>query len=524
MDYNYPINLFTSADDEDYYSLYNLLEEISTANSLKNCLNFLGGYVALSPKNIITEKLANMLAAIFYSSIFFENDEQINLYVKTSDYDKSKVPHLCFAISFTSAKSGDYAYSLRFHQADPVSEVFETDQPWRTHPFRKEWISKLDKYQKFGFLTIKTWVDNLILKEETKSIDANITTHHISVKTPSYYEDVFPLRLQGRVCIFNGLAFMMTFLKLIFAIMYEKEKKIKEGMKMIGMNEAAFYCSWVLTYFLIFLILSFINSVLLKIFIYTYSNYFFVLIIQVFCSISLILHGLLITVFFSKSKTAVLAGAFLLFVEYLFVQLVRKNSLVYTVKAFASLSPVIALSFASDIFLEMEASEIGINFDNYNVMVNNYSILTAMMFFLISSGIFLLLFIYFEQVFPNEFGKKKSPFFFISWCWGLVKDCRKKVFPLKTELSNNKVFSIKVMDSPNLFSESEFDEIKGKNFEEVERGLLQQNEKKTTVHINRLSKVFSTGKVAVHDFSCTMYNNQIFVLLGIYNIFFLKKF
>ena len=493
--------------EEDKMKLYDISENISRSNSMKNCQNpYLGGSVGLSPKNNITQKLETVFSTLYYKTIYFDNDAQINEYVKSGDYNARNIPNLCFAISFTSASvEAGYSYNLRFHQANPVHEIFETNQPWRTHPFKKQWIDKYEKHLQYGFLTMQTWIDNLIIQEVLNDTNANITLDISSVKTPTYYQDDLPTQLQGRFSIFTIIAYILPFLKLIYFIGYEKEKKIKEGMKMMGMNETAFYASWLITYFIIFLVLTLINSLLLKIYIFTFSHYFLIFIIQGLYTFSLMFHALLLTTFFSRTKTAVVAGVFLIFIEYLLIQLVDKESVAYSSKAGASLSPIIAMSLASDLFLELEATETGINFDTVSVMFNNYNVETAIVFFLISSVMFFVLFLYFEQVFPNEFGTKKSPFFFIQCLFR-----RKK--------RKNELYDIEIVPrSPGecdkiLMTENNDEE---KSFEKVTHNLLMQKKEKKTVEIKGLTKRFSSGKLAVNNLKFTMYDNQIFVLLGI---------
>lgn len=52
-----------------------------------------------------------------------------------------------------------------------------------------------------------------------------------------------------------------------------------------------------------------------------------------------------------------------------------------------------------------------------SVLVNNYRVETYFQYELISLLIFSVLSIYLDQVFPNEFGQKKHPLFFIKWIW-----------------------------------------------------------------------------------------------------------
>ena len=503
---------------DDKMAFYNALETVSRTNNIKNCRNpYLGGLIALAPENNITKKLDKLFREVLMMETrFFKDDNDINEYVKSEKYNSREWKNLCFGVTFLSSdRQGGYDYSLRFHQANPIHEVYETNQPWRTHPFKKEWLSKYEKYALYGFQTLQVWIDNLILQQEMNKSAANVTGAINSVKTPTYYYDDLPGQLTGRSNIFTIIAYVLPFLKLIYYIMYEKERKIKEGMVMMGMSESAFYTSWLLTYFILFLVLSLINSALLKIYIFTFSDYFVIFLIQLLYTLSLMFHGLLITVFFSRSKTAVVAGVFLLFIEYLIVQVVQKESVAYGAKTAASLSPVIAMSLASDLLLEFEATETGVTLANLDTRFNNYDVGTALGFFGVSTLMFLVLFLYFEQVFPNEFGKKKSPFFFLYF---FCRKRRSKKAP-ETELASFSLDNIR--ESPALLLQVEKEEfVEPDSFEKVGNILLQQKKEKKTVEVKSLTKVFDTGKVAVNDLSFTMYDNQIFVLLGKINILY----
>ena len=65
---------------------------------------------------------------------YFENGEEINDYVTSSDYEKG--PKLCFAVVFTSTKNNIYEYSIRYNQTTSVSDsilgdevgIFNTDE------------------------------------------------------------------------------------------------------------------------------------------------------------------------------------------------------------------------------------------------------------------------------------------------------------------------------------------------------------------------------------------------------------
>jgi hypothetical protein len=56
----------------------------------------------------------------------------------------------------------------------------------------------------------------------------------------------------------NILSFpvLIPFCRLIYYLIQEKEKKIKESMKIMGLYEGVYFTSWMLQYFVIFTIIS----------------------------------------------------------------------------------------------------------------------------------------------------------------------------------------------------------------------------------------------------------------------------
>ena len=57
---------------------------------------------------------------------------------------------------------------------------------------------------------------------------------------------------------------MIIYLRMTYALLYEKEKKLKEGMKMMGLSNSSFYLSWIITYIIIYTIISIIATILLS--------------------------------------------------------------------------------------------------------------------------------------------------------------------------------------------------------------------------------------------------------------------
>ena len=75
----------------------------------------------------------------------------------------------------------------------------------------------------------------------------------------------------GQFGIYLVLPLMIIYLRMTYALLYEKEKKLREGMKMMGLTNTSFYLSWIITYFVIYTIISIIATLLLSNILFIYQ-------------------------------------------------------------------------------------------------------------------------------------------------------------------------------------------------------------------------------------------------------------
>ena len=57
---------------------------------------------------------------------------------------------------------------------------------------------------------------------------------------------------------------MIPYFGLIYWLLYEKETKIKEYMKIMGLTDSSYYASWVFYYEIVFLIIGLVQTFFLK--------------------------------------------------------------------------------------------------------------------------------------------------------------------------------------------------------------------------------------------------------------------
>ncbi|XP_017782555.1 PREDICTED: ATP-binding cassette sub-family A member 5-like [Nicrophorus vespilloides] len=200
---------------------------------------------------------------------------------------------------------------------------------------------------------------------------------------------------------------------LLILIVGEKERKIKEGMKMMGLRDSVFWLSWFIIYGIFVLVLSTVCCGLLYVLrVFQNTNLFVIFLLIFLYSLSIIMFGFMITPFFDKSRTAGILGNFAVIIMSLFyfIQVFVANSNSVTLW-FVSLISSAGFALAMDKALVMDLSGEGINFENLwssGTGIPFGGSLIMMAFDIILYG---FLAYYFDSVIPSEYGIKRSPFF-----------------------------------------------------------------------------------------------------------------
>lgn len=109
-------------------------------------------------------------------------------------------------------------------------------------------------------------------------------------------------------------------------IVSEKEKKIREGMFMMGLNETALFWSWLILYFLEYTVFSIVATIIMYIYIYyyyylfsgpmlKYSEWIYLFLMLFFFGLCVVTFTNMVCSLFTRTKTAVIGviGVYILF-------------------------------------------------------------------------------------------------------------------------------------------------------------------------------------------------------------------
>eukprot|EP00794_Sanderia_malayensis_P009395 gene9395-10383_t len=304
-------------------------------------------------------------------------------------------------------------------------------------------------------------------------------------KTPlSYFKTIISIYM---VMVFSPyMMFLLTY------VVTEKEKKIKEAMKIMGLSQFAFWFTWFITYAIIITIGVILVVIIARVSsLFGNSNYFIIFIMFFLYGLSIETLAFVLTPLFQRGKTAGMAGSMctiiLSLLSMLHIYLNTSNGVKWIT---AFLSPV-ALSLALTPAVD---SDTGVNWSNVGSKGEfpaSYGI--AMLF--IDTILYLFLAIYLDSIFPGEYGQRKHPLFcFHGSFW--------------------KSLTGKSERKPSFFrGNSAKKDHANADVEDVPLDVLD----KLVISVRRLKKVFKRGKEelkALDGVSLDIYEGQITALLG----------
>lgn len=375
-----------------------------------------------------------------------------------------------------SSPTVPFKYSIRV-DSDKVNNNEENSE--------KDWDS--DIYRDGGFSSIQVAVDQSVLLAH----GMNTTLIVSAGRFPDPYTEQWQKWMNGRKDIFlNAGSVFITAALFIFAfrliteLVIEKETKIREGMKMMGLNDLAYFTSWLVTALVVALPTTILIFLVLRgsSLIY-HTSYGTVFILFVLYLITLLLLGFIASVFFDKSKFA----GILTFIVVILLNVAG----IFIAKAKMSTSVKYLLSLISPIGIACSIYSMAVK-DLTMIMTVDEKYVTSTGgicgMFLVDIAVYIILLWYLDNVVATEYGSKRKWYFPFTLSYWLPSRS-KKLLDLESSHFEHEDFEMVPLEYRN----------------------------KTTVSIRNLRKEFHTGdglRVAVDDLSLDFYEDQIHSYLG----------
>uniref|UniRef100_A0A8C9Y3K4 P-type phospholipid transporter n=1 Tax=Sander lucioperca TaxID=283035 RepID=A0A8C9Y3K4_SANLU len=310
---------------------------------------------------------------------------------------------------------------------------------------------------------------------------------------PCYVDDIF-LRVMSRsMPLFMTLAWMYSVAIIIKGVVYEKEARLRETMRIMGLNNGTLWLSWFISSLIPLLISAGLLVMLLKMgSLLPYSDPGVVFLFLGSFGIVTIMQCFLISTLFSRANLAAACGGIIYFTLYLpYVLCVAWQDYVgFGAKLIVSLLSPVAFGFGCEYFALFEEQGVGIQWSNLlasPLEEDSYNLTTSISLMLFDAVLYGIMTWYIENVFPGQYGIPRPwyfPFTKSYWCG------EKENNNISTPLSKKgNAEAVCIEEEPS----------------HIEPG----------VYIENLVKVYSHGKkLAVDGLSLRFYKGQITSFLG----------
>ncbi|XP_061768543.1 phospholipid-transporting ATPase ABCA1-like isoform X2 [Nerophis ophidion] len=343
-----------------------------------------------------------------------------------------------------------------------------------------------------GFAYLQDMIDHGIIRVLT-SKKQPLGVFLQQMPYPCYVDDTFIRGIGGVLPMFLVLAFMYTTCMTIKGLVLEKELRLKEVLRVVGVRNSALWLARFTENIVLLAVPCALISVMVKygkVLQYSDPTVIFVFLL-VFC-LATITQCFFISVFFSKANLAAACGGLIYFVLYLphVLCYAWRDVLSFWVKVAASLLSCVAFGFGCENFSKYEEQGIGIQWYNVGQSPEDgerYTFIVSIVMMLLDAALYWTLTWYIENVFPGQYGIPKVwyfPFTASYWCGrttlASIKD------DLRKEVNLNNEYLEKA--DPTL---------------------------KAGVSVRNLVKIYKTGKkLAVDGLSVDFYENHITSFLG----------
>lgn len=354
---------------------------------------------------------------------------------------------------------------------------------------------------------MQNWVANIILKEKTGLPDASIMAMTVPQRVMDNVQDDFIFFLKGVLTFFILVMYIPPVYRTVYRIVAEKESRVKESMKMMGLSDCAYWMSWFTYYTIVNTLISTAVSVILAQWVMPRTQFWIL-----FTAIWLYgqsLFGLIMIIqsLFVRARAAAISTSLIYFTTTLLQPFVRESIFPdKTTQYWCSLSPTVAMIQTFQCLATFEASRVGNNSDNIWSQFRNFSVGEGLCFMALDLVILLLLGLYAEQVLPKTYGFRRSICFcFQKSYWSSNVCCSSKPqIQLPKKLNSDRESSYNAINQTERFETQTLDPL---CYERITLQQAARDSNKRVLTITDLHKKFDNGCVAVDGLNLKMFQD-----------------
>uniref|UniRef100_UPI00358F4AA8 ATP-binding cassette sub-family A member 2 isoform X1 n=1 Tax=Myxine glutinosa TaxID=7769 RepID=UPI00358F4AA8 len=367
----------------------------------------------------------------------------------------------------------------------------------------------------YGFIWIQDMIERAIIDTLVGRDVVEPGNYVQMIPYPCYTRDDFLFVIEHMMPLCLVISWVYSVSMMVQHIVTEKEQRLKEVMKMMGLSNAVHWLAWFITGFSqLSLSVAGLTLILKYGHVLAHSNTFIIWLFLTIYAIATVTFCFLVSVLYSKAKLAAACAGiayFLSYVPYMYVAIreeVAHDHITATQKCIASLMSTTAFGLGAKYFALYEMAGVGIQWSTLRrspVEGDAFSLALAMLMLGVDSILYGLLTWYIEAVHPGTYGLPRPwyfPFQHFASPWFCLPGT--SFLPGRRQRVG---LSIRQEDQACAMETRHQEE--NPDFEEEPSHMV------LGICINKLSKVYRNGqRPALDRLSLNLYEGQITSFLG----------
>ncbi|XP_074218808.1 ATP-binding cassette sub-family A member 2 isoform X3 [Camelus bactrianus] len=333
---------------------------------------------------------------------------------------------------------------------------------------------------------------------------------------PCYTRDDFLFVIEHMMPLCMVISWVYSVAMTIQHIVAEKEHRLKEVMKTMGLNNAVHWVAWFITGFVqLSISVTALTAILKYGQVLMHSHVLIIWLFLAVYAVATIMFCFLVSVLYSKAKLASACGGiiyFLSYVPYMYVAIreeVAHDKITAFEKCIASLMSTTAFGLGSKYFALYEVAGVGIQWHTFSqspVEGDDFNLLLAVTMLMVDAAVYGVLTWYIEAVHPGMYGLPRPWYFPLQKSYWLGSG-RAEAWEWSWPWARAPRLSVMEEDQACAMESRRLEETRGMEEEPTHLPLV--------VCVDKLTKVYKNDKkLALNKLSLNLYENQVVSFLG----------
>ncbi|XP_062900011.1 ATP-binding cassette sub-family A member 13-like isoform X2 [Mobula hypostoma] len=383
-----------------------------------------------------------------------------------------------------------------------------------------KWVSQPKKlptdnsHYNLAFIPLQDMIERAIIEMQTGQDIFDPAIQVEAMPYPCHKNDQFLSNIGFFLPLLMMLAWLISIACFVRKLVFDKELRLEEYMKILGVKPLVHFLVWFLDNFITLILSSAFITIILKASgILPNSDGFIVFLYFLDFGVSVISLGYLIAAFFSHANTAALSACLLYIITFFpyMVLVVVQNQLSFSSQILICLLCTTAFSQGTYIITLFEGEGKGLQWDNMYEAVGgaeNVSFACICWMLVVDSLIYLILGWYLHNIFPGKYGTRRPWYFpFTGSYWMNLCSCAKK--------HDRKIGEGYWAENLNHYNQQMNAKVEPLNYINFHGKEEITNKLEIGVAVRSLTKVYKhNDKAAVKDLNLDFYKGEITALLG----------